>query len=379
MGFLFTSKKKEKTVAIFDIASGSVGGAIVSIPYNKNAFPTIIKSFRTEIKKNNTDFDSFMKDMLLALHSTAQSLFHKKAGSPEEIFCTLASPWYLSDIRTIKIEKNNPFIFRRSLADKLILKEISNVTDLYRDKYEDKETLEIIENHIISVSLDNIKTSNPIGKECNVALMNMILSFSPSSFIYDIKEIISKTFHNTNIQFSSFVASSYLAVREKYTSEESYLLVDVSGEITDIGIVIDGVLKSTISFPFGKTSFYNQICEYLEIEKREAKEFISLYNDGNLISIHNDNIIRAIKSVESSWNKSFKESLDLLSLDIIIPNNIFLTVDEDLQKCIVDVLSNFNIKTLNGGDFLDICNVKEGYCDPFLMIEAIAIMRKINK
>jgi len=32
MGFLFSPSKKEKIVAVFDIGSGSVGGALVRIP-----------------------------------------------------------------------------------------------------------------------------------------------------------------------------------------------------------------------------------------------------------------------------------------------------------------------------------------------------------
>jgi hypothetical protein len=34
---------------------------------------------------------------------------------------------------------------------------------------------------------------------------------------------------------------------------------------------------------------------------------------------------------------------------------------------------------LEGEEFMDMCGVKEGCCDPFLMLEAIALYRKLNK
>jgi hypothetical protein len=35
--------------------------------------------------------------------------------------------------------------------------------------------------------------------------------------------------------------------------------------------------------------------------------------------------------------------------------------------------------TLEGPEFLTMCSVKDGTCDPFLMVEAIGVMRKMVK
>lgn len=381
MGFLFTSKKKkEKIVAIFDIGSGSVGGAIVKIPINGIGLPTILKSVRVDIKsQNNLDFDFIMNNMLEALHSTLNSLLHRKGGSPEEIFCVLSSPWYLSEIKTIKIERGMPFVFKNKLIDKLILKEIQNLDQLYKEKYENEGTPEIIEQHITSVVLDGLIDENPLGKKCTKAELNMIISLSPSIFINKIKDTISRTFYNTNIKFSSFTISSYFAIREKYITDDSYLLVDISGEITDVGIVIGGVLKSIISFPFGKKTFYKKISDILGIDQREIKEIISLYNDGNLLSSYNKKIIPTLGFVESHWREEFNKSLSLFSHDLVIPRVVFLTADDDIKKCFTDALGSFRVETLSGSDFLNMCGVEEGSCDPFLMIESIAVMKKIKK
>src|ERR1035437_8460993 len=138
MGFLFGSKKKEKIVAIFDIGSGSVGGAFARIPTDGKGVPFIMKSksVRNDIKYHeNFNFDLFLKDMIDALSQSANSLYNKKIGAPDEIVCVLASPWYLSETRTVKMSKDEPFTFSKSIASELIQKEISGLTESYKTKY----------------------------------------------------------------------------------------------------------------------------------------------------------------------------------------------------------------------------------------------------
>lgn len=390
MGFLFTSKKKEKTVAIFDIGSGNIGGAIVRIPIDQNSLPVILKSVRNEIRFNeNSDFNSFLKDMIFSLNITANSLFYKNVGSPDEIICVLASPWYISETRAIKIERENSFSFTKDLANELIGKEILSITKLYKDKYNDENnTPQIIEQHTMAVILDDLSLENPIGKKCKSLELDMIVSLAPLSCILQIKETISKTFHNTNISFSTFTVDTYLAIRDKYISSNSYLLVDVSGEITDIGVVTDGVLRSVMSFPFGKKTFFNHICKKMNIELRDAKEIFKLYKEGHLSSVMSNKVKPIFQSIETIWDISFNECLNTLPTNLVLPDTIFLTADSDIKIWFTEILNKkehirssislrkYNVVSLDGSEFLNMCNVKEGDCDPFLMIEAISVMRK---
>ena len=392
MGFLFTSKKKEKIVAIFDIGSGSIAGAIVRIPTDDNSLPMIIKSVRNEIRfHENFDFDSFMNDMLTTLNITANSLFYKNAGSPEEIFCVLASPWYLSETRTVKVSKDKTFTFNKDLAGELIKKEISTLIESYTNKYGKEEVPEIIEQNTMAVNLDGSLSNNPLGKKCKSLEMNMIISLSPKVCLNKIRETIAKTFHNENIKFSSFSFASYLAIRDKYIHADSYLLVDISGEITDVGVVTGGVLRSVLSFPFGKKTFFKYICTKLEIELRDAREIFNLYSEGDLLDPYKEKIIPLLKSIENSWGESFSQCINTLPNNIILPKDIFLTVDSDMRDWFTNILKTkehissssylhkFNVITIDGPEFLHMCDINEGSCDPFLMIEAISITRKINK
>lgn len=392
MGFIF-STKKEKLVAIFDIGSGSVGGAMVNIPLNNKGIPKIIKSVNNKIKtEEKIDFKSFLAGMNSALHETAIELYNKKIGAPDEIYCFFSSPWYISETKTIKMTQDKPFIFTNNLADELIKKEISNFTQVYKDKYGTiDDSAEIMEQHITSISLNGYAIEKPLGMKCQSVEMNMVISLSPKICLDKTKETLLKTFHRSKINFSSFTLATFFAIRDKYISENSYLLIDVSGEITDVGIVTKGVLKAILSFPFGKKTFFKYMCTKLEIELRDAKELYQLYIDNNLSAEFKEKAIPLFKSIENSWGEAFSGCLNTLPYALNLPNVIFLTADDDIKGWFANVLRDGNftknkistpaykVVTLEGEEFLNMCDVKGGPCDPFLMVEAISVMRKMNK
>lgn len=394
MSFSFTSaNKKEQVIAIFDIGSGSVGGAIVSIPDNGKGVPTIIKSVRTEVSYHDElNFDLFLDDMIKALGTTAESLYKTKVGAPDEIVCVLASPWYLSETRIIKMVREHSFIFTAKLAGELLDKEILALNASYEKKYGmTKSAPEVIEHNVMGVSLNGYLIDEPLGMRSKSVEMHIVISMSPRQALDKIRRTLSNTFHHIPVSFSSFVLSSYLAVRDRYVVPDSYLLLDVGGEITDVAIITKGILKASLSFPFGKKTFFKYMCTKLEIEPRDAKELFNLYNNGTLAVRKRKKVEPLFKSIENSWGEAFRQCIGTLPHTLTLPGTIFLTADNDIRNWFVDVVRNepfiqsmvaehkCTVITLEGPEFLTMCSVKDGTCDPFLMIEAIGFMRKLNR
>lgn len=389
---LFSSSKKEKLVAVFDIGSGSVGGAIVKMSKNNNGLPVIIKSVRTETPyRADIDINIFLKDIVSTLEVTANSLYNKKAGAPLDIFAIISSPLYLSETRIIKMSRDKPFVFTSRLANELIQKEILNLNESYKNKYGDfKSAPKMIEQYTMAVSLNGYAVSDPIGKKCTSLEMHMLVSLAPQICLEKIQETISKTFHHKNVIFSSFMLSSYLAIRDKYIDLDTYLLLDIRGEITDVGIITKGVLKAVLSFPFGKRTFFKYMCTKLDIELRDAKELFKLFNEDNLSVEFRQKVVPLFESIENSWGEAFNQCVSTLPHTLVLPSMIFLTADNDIKKWFANALSNdkhihpatpdnkSTVIMLDGPEFLSMCDVANGgICDPFLMIEVISIMRKI--
>ena len=391
MGFLFSSKK-EKLVAVFDIGSGSVGGALVRISNDKNKLPTIIKSARTDIVyRENVDFNQFLGDMITSLGTTATLLHQSKLGAPSEIFCVLASPWYVSETRVIKMSKDVPFVFSSKMIDELIKKEISSVETLYKTKYGNVSSApEIIEHPILGVFLNGYRIDNPIGEKVKNFKVDLAISLSPSICLDKVKEEISKTFTHTKVSFSSFMLASYISIRDRYITNDSYMIFDISGEITDVGIVTNGVLDKSASFPYGRNTLIRNIGKSLNIELRDTLELLSLYSKGTLEEGQLNKLNEVLKASEELWGASFKECINSLLHVLIIPSIVFLTIDRDIKDWFVKVINNgehiqsmvsgkqFTLITIDGPDFLNMCSVENETCDPFLMIEAISVVRKME-
>jgi hypothetical protein len=390
MGFFSSSNKKERLVAIFDIGSGSVGGAMTIVPSEGNGIPTILKSVRTEVSYHDElDFNLFLNDMLKALNSTAEALYKSKLGAPDEIVCVLASPWYFSETRIIKMTRDHSFLFTSKLADELLDKEISTLKSSYDKKYgTTKSTPEVIEHHVMGVSLNGYLIDEPLGKRSRSVEMHMVISMSPAQALDKIRKTLSNTFHHIPVSFSSFVLSSYLAVREKYVTPDSYLLLDIGGEITDVAIITKGILKASLSFPFGKKTFFKYMCTKLEIEPRDAEELFKLFSDNTLAIKKRKKVEPLFQSIENSWGEAFRQCIGTLPHTLTLPSTIFLTADADIRGWFVDVVRNepfiqsmvadhkCTVVTLEGPEFLKMCSVKDNTCDPFLMVEAIGFMRK---
>ncbi len=395
MGFLFHKKKEAETIFIFDIGSGSVGGAIVRMPTQKGGVPTIVNTTRTNIDyhRNKLNSFNFTKKMLISLHTTANHLYHNSPKAPSKIITVLAAPWYSSETKIIKIVKEVSFVFNKKIADDLIKKELKKTESYHnKDKHHSYNKQEIIENHIMGVSLNGYKVSLPLGMRTKSVELNIITSISTKSFLDKIRKTISKTFHSTPVYFSSFMISMYLYVRSKYISPNSYLLLDIGSEITEVGIVLKGSLKSTLSFPFGKETFFKYISTKLDIEIRDAEELFRLYMNKALSKPKMKKLASLFESAEYSWSEAFRSSITKLPYILALPSSMFLTADNDIIDYFSDIITNdsyiksmtiehkCDVVSIKSYDFNHVCNTsKDTTCDPFLMIETVSeIIKNAN-
>lgn len=391
MGFLFSSKNN-KTIAIFDIGSGSIGGAIVKIGSSSN--PVILTSVREDIiLKNEVDQSSLISQMIKTLHKTASNLLYMKMAPVDEIFCVLSSPWYLSENKIINFtKKNKKFIFTKKIANKILQEEISGIVKSHNDRYNiidnDYDSSDVIEQHVLSVKLDGKDELSPIGKTCKEILFELIVSFSPKSCILGIKNSLGLIFHDKKVSFLSFTSATHLVLRDKLLKNNSYIIIDVAGEVTDISIISDGILSQMVSLPFGRNKLFREISNKLNIDLREAKEIFKLYSRDNIFDGQKSKISPVVYSVISKLKEDFnKVILEIPNINKNIPKNIFITADDDIKNFMYTIFSKdcyisnnnhkFNVEKIEANELLYLCDFVSGYHDPFLMIEAIAINKKL--
>ena len=392
MGIFSRNKKKDKLMLVFDIRSSSVGGALFLM--QKSGIPKIIFSAREPIILRETlDINKFLFSTIKSLEIVADKIYKAGMGKPEAAFCVLSSPWHISQTRVVRLEKNTPFLFTPKLALDLIKKEISLFEEEYLIKYENaKSPVRSIEFKNIKIMLNGYETPNPLDQKAKELEMAVFISISPEQVLKKIEKTIKKFFHFENIKFSSFSLASFAIVRDIYAHNEDFLLVDISGEVTDISMVKKNTLRESISFPLGYNFITRKIASLLHFSLDEAKSFFSLFKDGHASESAVKKISPVMDKLKMEWLGKFQESLANLSNDISIPSTIYIAVDKDVADffCRIIETEQFNQYSLTESKFKVIFLSAEIFHnmatfdgnvirDTFLIIDSIYICRFLTK
>ncbi len=384
--------EKEDLVLLFDIGSSSVGGAFLKV--SKSGVPKIIFTVREPIVfKEQINIDQFLSLTLKALEVVANKAFLAGLGKPNKIFCTLASPWYVSQARIINYNKNTPFIFNNKLADSLIQNEVNLFETEHLAQYVNTEhAIRIIELKNIKVMLNGYETMSPLDQKGKELEMTVFISMSPDKILRQIEETIAQHFHFKEIIFSSFVLTFFSVIRDLYAHQEDFLLVDIGGEVTDISMVKKNILRESISFPLGRNSIVRGVASTLNYSLDEAKSSISLFKDEHADISVVQKLEPVIGKLKAEWLQKFQESLANLSHDISIPPVIYMAIDKDFVGFFSEIIkteqfnqytltdSKFNVTVLSPQIFQGMIAFEGDVLrDPFLMIDSIYINRFLTK
>ncbi len=388
---IFSGKKEEKKLAlVFDLGSSSVGGAVFEM--EKSGTPKIILSIREPIiLEEKFNEARFLFLSLKSLDVVAGKICRMGIGKPARIFCVLSSPWYASQTRIIKLEKNVPFLFTSKLADELIKKEISLLEEEHLAKFsQTHDKIRPIEFKNVKIMLNGYPTSAPFGKKTKTLEMIIFVSMSSEQVLKKIEDTIFKHFHSKDIKFSSFAMASFTVARDMFAKQESFLLVDIGGEMTDISMIKKDILSNSISYPLGPNFMVRGLANSLNCILSEAKSLISLYRDEHALESTKKKLDPIINKLKTEWLNEFQKSLKNLSSNISVPATIFVTVDQDLADFFSKIIkaeqfgqniltaSEFKIIVLDPQTLHGITLFKDNVNrDPFLIIESVYINRFI--
>ncbi len=390
---LFKHSSSDDLSLVLDIGSASIGGSLVRFPKGKgssNSKPAILYSVRTDLVfEEDLNFESFLAKMLLALADVVKKVHDARLGAPKYAYCTLASPWYASQTRVIKLSKNTPFIFSHKMASELIEKERKAFELEHADRYRELgESVRILEAKTVRVTLNGYRVKDPIGVKATDLNMTLYLSMSPEAILASIEEVIEKVFNLKHIVYSSFAFASFITTRDLFVHEDNFVLLDIGGELTDISIIKDGMLVESISFPYGKNFLLRKISKALGKSGGESLSLYRIYSDLKLEKNLADKLSQVLKDAQTEWLTNFTTALSSISLDLGIPDTVFLTADRDTSSWFIASLESeefhkytttehqfriISLGTVSTSDYLNFS--KDTLRDPFIMLEAIFITR----
>lgn len=386
---LFQNKIKsgQHFVLVFDIGSGSIGGSFVTVDPGK--IPEIIFSTRQDIPfQEKLNFSRFLDSMIVTLEEMFLAL--QKAGGNvvvDQAFCVLASPWYASQTRIIKYARPTPFQVTEKGMSKLVQREIElfRSSKLFTRSKVGDTSPEIMEAKNIQMKLNGYEVRHPFGKRVTELEIALYISMIPSNIYTSINDSIMKFWHIPKVHFSSFAFTAFDTIRDIFIDEESFLFIDVAGEVTDISLAKENVLLESISFPAGRNMLIRALVTELKTNPANAATELSLYLEGKSTREHSDRIEAVLTNATNEWLVYLEDALTQFATEFPIPRTIFYTADDDVTRWFERAMSRidsskfgieeggaFAVRFLGSNFLSKFARVLEpSFQDPFLSIETI--------
>lgn len=402
------SKKRNRPspLIVFDIGSASVGAALALVPDGKQ-IPRIIYSTRVPIiAKNSRDHSRFLSAMLSALKSVATDIeqdgVRKLSDSGfsiknmKNVFCVLSSSWHKSSIEVFKLKKEKSFVVSPEIISDILKDSDKQFLESLKKKPDTEEIIDpkFIEKNIIQILLNGYNTDQPNGKKVNNVDITLFMSLISGKIYKKIESILERVFNVDDISFHTFTLSSFSVVRDIFSTEKNFLLMDISGETTGIILVRNETMIKDIDLPLGKNFLIKKVADSLGTVYEEAHSLIRLFLEGKSIGAETVKIEKILAEAREEWLSSFRKILVDFSDGLSLPKTIFLTIDTDIGKWFVDTIKSdeFSTYTLAGQPFTivelssrilnEYCSVSQDSprgCDTFLGIDVIFANKIANE
>ncbi len=298
------SKKEKTSCALFDIDSSSVGGALAYA--EGGAPPTICYTVRKVIQPK--EHEESADAMCRTLEEVSAELIQKGApilrqetgsGNSENILVSIGAPWQKSLIRVDVVSEKKPFVFTKAiLADAL-----------RRSPYLPKGYLKSNES-VVATLLNGYETSEPFGKKVGRADMIILTSFLDANVSSRVEQILRKTYHTHALTLTGFAPIAYSVFRDVYPHEKDFLVVEISGEATNIIFVKHGLLVNVANVQYG----LNQLIMTAKMVGNDAE-------------------------AEKMWLSKIAETLGAFAANHALPRTLFLLVEPgslDYLRSLID-------------------------------------------
>lgn len=343
MSFLpFVKKASDTPVYLFDVGSGSVGGGIAILHQGKPRFLAVVRepiSFHVQ-----GDLQRLSEELLVTLNKVIERLekvsrtTHVKRR-PDRAHVTMASPWYASQTHIVRIQKDKPF----EVTQKVMNRALKKAEEAFRKSADEDEqygsSLVHIEQLIATIHLNGYATSMPYGKKATRMEAALFLSLMSGSLHSKLEKLLEEKLSVDEVSFHSFALASFTVARDLFPEEDDFMLLDVSGETADMGLVHDGILLESVSFPWGRNLLLREIALKLGTIPEEAHSLVRMELSGKRAS-GSHKAASVLSELEERWLSIFKDACESLSYKQQLPKRVYLTALPDIAPWFKRVIEN---------------------------------------
>jgi hypothetical protein len=333
----FGEKNKSKKIILFDFRSSSVAASIIAID-EESSLPKILFTRRERYYFSEAPkVEEFITRAHLALKKLIGEINHFKiddrdvAHTISEVRILYGAPWYSPNFIDIHHEQDKDFIFTKELLTKIIKN-----TD---KKLPVNPHSEIIEKNLSSILINGYETDDPFKKKTRDVKMSFYLAYVANETKEGIERIIRNNLHVDEIYSHSDTGVFHAFLKQNFHSSNNYVLLDVSGEITEITIVRNSFFKKYVSVPMGSHIFSRKLAELAGYDLHTAWSHLNIFIDQKNETKTKKKVERIFEEIKDHYLEAVKKSF-IQEKIIDIPSTIFIVADNEVRNLIKNVFES---------------------------------------
>jgi len=392
---IFRGKTNETLFLVVDIGSASVGAALALS--RRDDVPKVIYDTRAFMPfSEELTLRRYRSDMLKALRAALDDL--RKNGlphlkftslgslSPRYAYCSLSSPWYVSQTRMVTRREQIPVRVTRAYIEKIVNEEKKHFLAEEAHKRFPKSDPYVFEESAMRITLEGYPVARPEGKRARDVSVTSVFSAAARRTLARVAEEI-HSFGGVETLLASFPVTSLRAVRAVSGKEGalSALLLDVGGEVTDVSLVRGGIIASNASFPVGYRTIVRGLAHDLKTSIAEARSLLRAEHEGAVSHMHKGRVGKAIGKREEEWVRGFSSALTRIASSFSVPRSVFFATDPEIAPLVRSLVAKeefaqfsmaeepFDAVAVNAAFLGDVCSFgKYSRRDPFLAAGVVA-------
>lgn len=368
--------ERGSVMAIFDIASSSVGGLLLR--KRTNRLSEILLSVRRDVMfDRSANFPAVWRVFLEAFIAVAGHLKNNFDYTPDSVLCVFSCPWFMSQTKLIKVQREKPFEVKKDLIKTLIEEESGIFKKQWNGpaRADGKAGPAFFERKLMKVLLNGYEVKNPFDKFARSIELYVYLSLGLDLPKEDLAEEIYKITKTGKIIFHTSPFVAFNALKKRLDTDEGFVFADIEGELTDIFLMRKGVIEEVNCFNKGENFFIRRLASALNADFAEAKVAFRQYRRKELTPEKSQKIGDVLKLAASEWGKSLEELLKKMSSDRLLPQNFYFCgesgslneitgrVSGDAFSCFTVLSKPFAVRFLDSDIFKDNFDFTKGFSD----------------
>ena len=334
------NKRMPNSIYMFlDIRGGSVGVAIIE--RGKNTEDTLLFSKRRVLPiLNEFKCERLISTMVSEARELLLGVRKVNIGRIKKVYITIGSPWFFSETQTIIHKSDIPTKCDKNWLDMKIDEEVNGF--ILRNFNNRKP--EIIEKVLLRTTLNGYQTDKPFGKLAQEQEFTLYLSAVETNTVNTIRRVVNDVFGSHQIEFHTMPLLALIAVDNLISVDiNSYIIIDIGGEITEFILVRNKLIFDSFSVPLGVHEIIRTIAHDLKTSMAEGRSIYHSYQDATLGSIVKGKVEKSVSFVETKWRAYSKDIIKKISDKYILPVTVVIIGTHNSSFFFKKVFSNAEV------------------------------------